>query len=79
MFLILTIIFSGAFVWVSLYCNHPPGKKVRSFSARGLFDSLLFNLDLTINPEDFCFIYWEVDGGPLFGSLNLLMIIPHIV
>ena len=32
---------------------YPPGKKVRSLSARGPFDSLTFYYDLTFVPEDF--------------------------
>ena len=36
------------------------GKK-RSLSPKGLFDSLIFYKDLTLEPGDFCFI-WMVDG-----------------
>ena len=46
---------------------YPPGKRVRSLSARGPFDSLIFYYDLTLHPEDFCFIFggwwWMVDSG----------------
>ena len=55
---------------------YPPGKKVRSLSARGPFDSLIFYYDLTFVPEDFLFYLVGVEGGlQLFCSLNVLIII----
>ena len=58
---------------------------MQSLSAKAPFDYLLFYYDLLLHPEDFCFILvvgggrWMVGGGPLFGSLNLLIIIWYIV
>ena len=56
---------------------------MRSLTARGPFDSLIFHWDLTLDPEDYFFILvWVVDvdvGGGLFLSFNLLIIILHKV
>ena len=56
-------------------------------TARGPFDSLIFYQDLSLEPGDFTLFgwwmvdggWWVVGGGPLFGSLNLFIIISYIV
>ena len=56
---------------------------MRSLTASGPFESLLFYYDLTLEPGHFFFLKveggrWELGGGKLFVSLNLLIIISYI-
>ena len=56
---------------------------MRSLTARGSFDSLIFYQDLILDPEDFCFIRADGglgmrDGGGLFWSFIFLKIIWYI-
>ena len=50
---------------------YPPGRTVRSLSDRVPFDSLIFYLDLTSQPEDLWFYldcgWWLVGGGCWMG------------
>ena len=52
---------------------------MRSLTASGPFESLLFYYDLTVEPGDFFFKVeggsWELGEGKLFVSLNLMIII----